>query len=202
MAVGIVIKDDIKAATQFLTKMQRQQIPFATTLALNATAMGIQKIEKSKIARDLDRPTKQVVNSIRVRRSTKRNLNASVFLLPWAHRFLKYQIHGGARGPRGIVEAVPVSMRLNKYGNIAGRRQGRLGKLINQADKFSATINGVAGIWQRGRGKQRNKKLKLLIAYERTINYSAKFPFYQYAARTVARTWRAQFRRALGGALR
>ena len=202
MAVALNIKSDIKKATRFLTKMQKKQIPFATSLALNASAVSIQKVEKQKIVRDLDNPTPATVKSIRVSRSTKRNLNASVFVLPWAAKYLRYQIEGGTRAPRGRTEAVPVAIRLNKYGNIIGRRQGKLKKLIGRGDTFSATINGVSGIWQRARGKRRNKDIKLLVAYEQRVTYRARFPFYQYASNTLNRVWRGQFNRAMRRALK
>lgn len=202
MAIGLSIKADIDKATRWMMKIHKKQIPFATSLALNRTAVKVQKVEKARMVQDLDRPTRQTVNSVRVKRSNKRMLRSEVFLLPWSHAFLKYQIHGGTRAPRGITEAVPVSMRLNKFGNITGRRQGKLGKILNQPDKFSGTINGVAGIWQRGRGKQRNKKVKLLVAYEQVVSYRPRFPFYKYAVQTVNRTWRAQFRRAMRQAIR
>lgn len=197
----INIKGDVKKAQRFLIGQQKQ-IPFATSVAINKTAQSIQRVEKRKIRADLDRPTPQVVNSIRIKRSSKRDLTGAVFVLPAIARFLRWQIEGGFRAPRGFAEAVPVEQRLNKYGNIAGRRQGKIGKILAKPDVFSATINGVAGIWQRGRGRQRNKKVKLLIAYENRVRYIPRFPFYRYAEAMANRVWRKHFRSAISRALR
>lgn len=202
MPIGISVKADIRAATQFLLT-NRKQIPFATSIALNRSAWKIREVEQATMKIDLDRPTPQTVKAVRVKQSTKRNLTASVFLLPWAHKYLSYQIAGGWRNPRSFAEAVPVEIKLNKYGNIAGRRNKKLKHLLNRPDVFSGTINGVAGIWQRGRGRQRNIKVKLLIAYEKRTHYVAsRWPFYKYATNTVNRIWRGQFNQALRQALR
>lgn len=198
----INVKADLRKAERFLLVMEKRQIPFATSLALNRTAEAIQRLEKRKIVQDLDRPTPQVVKSIRVQRSHKRRLTAAVFILPAISRFLRYQIHGGTRPPRGHTEAVPVKLGLNKYGNIAGRRQGKLKKLLAKPDTFSGTINGVSGIWQRGRGRMRNKRVKLLVAYETVTRYRPRFPFYRYAEDAARRAWPRQFVRAFRRAIR
>lgn len=200
--INLIIKADIKKATRALDKMGRRQVPFATSVAINKTAVSIQRRAQSKITKDLDRPSPQVIKSIRVKRSTKRDLTGIVFILPAISRFLRYQIEGGTRPPRGKVEAVPVNIRLNKYGNIIGRRQGKLRKLLSQPDIFSGTINGVAGIWQRGKGGLKNKTVKLLAAYESSTQYDKRFPFYRYADDTAQRVWRRNFRIALARALR
>jgi len=200
--MNINIRGDVKSARRFLNKMQRRQIPFATSLALNSSAVKIQRFEKAKIRTDLDNPTPQVQKAIRVKRSNKHDLEAAVFILPAVARFLRWQIDGGTRPPRGRIEAVPVNTRLNKYGNVPGRRQGKLGKLLSKPDIFTATIGGVAGIWQRGRGRLRNQNLKLLFAFESSTRYQARFRFFHYAQQTLNRVWVREFRRAYARALK
>lgn len=197
----ISITSDFKKAQKALGRMSKQ-VPFAASLAMNKTAESIQSVEKRKIQSDLDRPTPAVVKSIRVQRSSKRYLNAAVFVLPAISNFLHYQVEGGTRAPRGRTEAVPVKIRLNKYGNIPARRQNKIAKLLARPDTFSGTVRGVPGIYQRGRGRMRNKKVKLLLAYENRISYRPRFPFYRYAQTTLNRVWRRQFNNAIARALR
>lgn len=195
----INIQADLKTAEKFLDKLQHRQIPFATSLALNAAAVKIQRFEKSKIRADLEDPTPQVQKSIRVKRSSKRDLQAAVFILPAIAKFLKYSIDGGSRAPRGRVEAVPVNARLNRYGNIPGRRQGKIAKLLQRPDTFVGTIRGVTGIWKRGKSKN---SVSLLFAFYRSTTYRSRFPFFRYAESTLDRVWVAEFRRALARATR
>lgn len=197
----IDIRADFKKAQRALGKLSNQ-VPFATSLAMNNTAVDIQTVEKVKIVSDLDEPTPQVIKSIRVQRSNKRNLNAAVFVLPAISEFLRFNIVGGVRAPRGQTEAVPVQIRLNKYGNIPGRRQNKIAKLLAKPDTFSGVVRGVPGIYQRGRGRMRNKTVKLLLAYESRTTYRPRFPFYRYAQQTLNRVWRRQFNVAISRALR
>jgi len=193
------IQSDIKKATRLLGAMKKQ-VPFAASIAMNKTAASIQKVEKAAMKRELDQPRPATVKGIRVSRSNKRNLRAAVFVLPAIDKFLRYQVQGGTRSPRGKAEAVPVQLRLNRYGNIPGRRQGKLAKLLNRPDTFSGTVKGVAGIYQRvGKGK---RFLKLLVAYENRVTYKRRFNFYDHAERTARRTWSRNFNQAIKSAIR
>jgi hypothetical protein len=195
------IQSDIDKATKALGRMKKQ-IPFAASVAMNKTVVDIQKVEKAAIVRELDRPRPGTIKAIRVSRSNKRRLSASVFILPAVDRFIRYQVEGGTRPPRGKAEAVPVDIRLNKYGNIAGRRSGKLSKLLARPDTFSATIKGVAGIWQRAKGRGRRTGLTLLAAFESQTTYRPRFKFYEHAERTAARRWPRNFNRAISQAIR
>ncbi|WP_299076443.1 hypothetical protein [uncultured Paraglaciecola sp.] len=194
------VTGDIKKATRLLGAMKKQ-IPFAASVAMNDTATDIQKVEKSAMHRELDNPRPATVKGIRVSRSNKRSLSASVFILPAINQFIRYQVVGGVRPPRSRTEAVPFNMRLNKYGNIPGRRQGKLAKILAKPDTFSGTIKGVAGIWQRGKGRNRTS-LTLLVAYENKTTYRPAFHFYRHAERTAASRWPRNFSRAIKHAIR
>lgn len=201
MTLQFTIESDINKTIKQVGKFYAKQVPFATSVALNETAKDIQQAEQKALPRELDNPTPQTVKGIRMFRSSKRNLESGVFIIPHIDKFLRYQIHGGTRPPRSKTEAVPVQVRLNKYGNIPGRRQGKLGKLINRPDTFSGTIKGVAGIWQRGKGRNRNR-VTLLVAYEPRTRYTRKFNFYQHAQRTASSRWPRNFNRSLTAAIR
>jgi len=202
MTAKINVKSDIKKSIRFLNKMQRRQIPFATSVALNKTADAIKRDEQRQMRRDLDNPTPSVIKSIRVKRSSKRALDAAVFILPAIDRFMRYQVEGGNRRPRGKAEAVPVRARLNQYGNVPGRRQGKINKLIAKQNVFVGVVRGVAGVWQRGKGRTARTRLTLLFAFERSVDYQPRFKFYKHAARALARTWPRAFNVALNRALR
>ena len=195
----INITSDIKAAEKALGALKKQ-IPFAASVGINNTLKDIRKVEQAAIARELDKPTRSTVRGIRYKGSTKRNLVGAVFIIPHIDKYLRYQIHGGKRKPRSRVEALPAQIKLNRYGNIPGRRQGKLRKLAARKNTFSATIGGVAGLWQRAGSKGR--RLKLLVAYEQHTQYKPKFRFYHHAEKTVVRRWPRNFNRAISRALK
>ena len=192
------IQSDINKAARYLGAMQKQ-IPFAASVALNKTAERVKRVEQATIKTELHNPRPNTVKAIRVQRSNKRRLNAAVFVLPALDRFIGYQVEGGTRRPDGRAIAVPVNIKLNKYGNIPGRRSGKLNKLLAKNDTFSATINGVAGIWQR---YNKGRRLRLLASYQDKTSYRPRWRFYHHARRTAAKVWPLQFRRAIMAAIR
>jgi len=169
----IKIKSNIDNVINSLNRIHKKQIPFAASQAINDVLIDSQKALKVQSVKKLDRPTKQTVSSFRIKRSSRRKLIGEVFILPWAYEYLKFQINGGIRKTSGEGTGVPVNARLNKFGNIPGRRKG----LIKKKKQFISTINGVAGVWERvGRG---GKTLKLITAFKKTVQYKKRFPFYK-----------------------
>lgn len=191
------IEGDLKSARRNLNRLQRKQIPFAAMMALNNTAFDVRKYEMLRMPVDLDKPTDQVVKSVRVEKAKKTDLTARVYIVDWADEFLRYQIEGGRRRPRGRVEALPRDIKLNIRGNIPGRRQGKIAKLLQKANTFEGRIGNTLGIWERTR-----RGTRLLLEYStRDLRYSARFPFYRYATIEARRRWPRNFQRALTIAL-
>jgi len=193
------VKSDFSKAIKQLDAFAKQ-VPFAASVALNKTAKDIQKVEKAAIKRELNNPTASTVKGIRVQYSSKRKLTASVFIVSHVNKFLIYQIEGGKRTPTNKSEAVPFkNLKLNKYGNIAGRHRGKIAKLIARKDTFVGKVKGVDGVWKRSK---RGGGLKLLIAFEKSVQYSKRFKFYQHATRTASKRWGINFSRAISQAIR
>ena len=190
----MTIKGDIDHARRHMSDLQKKQIPFATSLAMNWTANEIRDYQKRRMVIDLDRPTTQTVNSVRVKSASKRKLRASVFLLPWADEYLQFQIEGGRRQPRGRYEALPRNLKLDARGNIGGRWKGRIRKLINQKNTFVEQRGTVLGLWRR---RARGKAELLLEFKNRSMQYQARFPFYRYASIESRRRWPANFKKAM-----
>jgi len=189
----------MKAAASRLRKMQRTQIPFATAQAMNKTIAQVHQVERIRARADLDEPMSTTINAIRYKRTHKRELEAKVYILPAVSRFLRYQIEGGSRAPRGSVEALPRDIKLNRFGNIPGRRTNKIGKLLQKPNVFEAKRGSINGIWQR----TRSGGLKLLIEYKKqAVKYKARFKFYRYASVTTSRVWPRNFKRALEQALK
>ena len=77
--------------------------------------------------------------------------------MPTQAEYLRFQIEGGTRTPKGRAIAVPTSnVKLNRYGNLAGG-QGRIKRLLAKKNVFQGTIGGVAGIWQRPKRGKRSR---------------------------------------------
>jgi len=192
----ISLQSDIDRVIKNMSAIAKKQVPFAASQAINDVALDSQRALKIQAEKKLDRPTRATVNSFRVKRSTKLNLKAEVFILPWAYEYLKYQIHGGVRRASGKGTGVPFNARLNKFGNIPGRKKG----LVKKKKQFIATIKGVSGVWERfGRG---GKQLKLVVAFEKEVRYSKRFEFTKIVQGVVKNKFNSHFSKRLSSALK
>jgi hypothetical protein len=122
-----------------------KQVPFATSLALNKTAVEVKEHHLSMLPMIFDRPTRYTLNSLQAQMSNKQNLRALVYFRgrnPGNH-YLMPQVEGGGRPhkrfeywliQRGLMAsneyAVPASgMSLDAYGNI---RPGVITMILSQ----------------------------------------------------------------------
>lgn len=76
----ITITVDTRETTRWLNDLERKQIPFATSVALNKTARQAQAGIKDEMERVLDRPKPYTLGGTFVSNSTKTNLAATVGL--------------------------------------------------------------------------------------------------------------------------
>lgn len=189
----INIKSNVREVTRTLNRIQKKQIPFATSLALNKTAEFTATNLNNDTRRYFETPTPFTQRSFNYKRSNKRNLTARVFAKPRQTQYLQYQVYGGTRRPTGRALLLPEDIRLNKYGNIP---RNAIQRLLARKDTFSGTVRGIPGIWQRRNG------LRLLVAYEPKATYSPVYPYERLTRTYVDRSIEPFFRTALTRALR
>ncbi len=192
MSLAIIVKADIKQITRYLSDVQKKQIPFAAKNALNDTAFQAQKAEKKQLPQKLDRPTPFTVRGIRVKRATKSKLVSSVYVNPVVWEYLKYQVDGGLRKPQGRFLPIPVNIKLNKYGNIKGKKRGPKGK-----NQIVEKVGNTLGVFQQlSKGRRR-----LLIAYVKQARYKKRFPFYKIARKLGENRFKINFEKQMALAL-
>lgn len=89
----IKIQTNIKEVQEALKKAA-SQVPFALSVAINASAEKAKELVRAEMPRVFDRPTPWVLNSLRVKRSTKTNLTAE----------LAYKDRNSVENSRSMVE--------------------------------------------------------------------------------------------------
>lgn len=157
--LAYTVQGDISQIEQHLSALARDQVPFATVLALTRTAKFVQAKIREEIPRAFDRPTPFTINSTYVQPATKQRRYAMVYIKEAEKgrvapiRFLQPQIYGGPRGRKSfekrLVEAgkmppnsFAVSAQgadLDKYGNIRG---GQITKILSDLQaQFDTTQN-------------------------------------------------------------
>ena len=206
----ISVKTDVKELTKPLNRIQRKQIPFATSKALNTVAFDVRKMLQDGLDIHLDRPTSYTKRGVQVEKSTKKKLVAEVGFRSKSFgkgqgsttqaSYMKRQIEGGTRKARSKAIPVPVpkNLKTNKYGSIV---RGKIQKLLADKDKyFSGIPKGISdapGIWQRMPANSKRKKpggkIRMVIAWEPKADYSKRFPFKRIVETTVRTNFRKRF---------
>lgn len=166
------IKTNIKEVTKDLSRDQKKQIPFATANAINTTLFQLKKEMGKQTTKHLHNPTKATQGGFMVEKAKKNSLFGLLFLKDFVEDYLRFQIDGGVRSP-GHRFAVPTSnSKLNKFGNIIGKRTG----LIKKDTQFFGTVGGITGVFERFAG---GSKVKLIHVLAKSVTYKSKFPFYK-----------------------
>tara|TARA_Y100000310_G_C20692887_1_gene823516 strand:+ start:4018 stop:4620 length:603 start_codon:yes stop_codon:yes gene_type:complete len=197
----MTVSVDIATSIKHLNNIQRKQIPFATSKALNQTAFDSIKTLSKQTLTKIDTPTKFTQKAFQVKKSKKTNLIAKVFIKPIQAKYFKYLIWGGTRTASGRRLNVPsTNTRLNKFGNIP---RTRVPKLLQDSKHFSGIPKGrsgqdSAGIWKRG-----GKNIKMVIAFQQSTSYDpGRFPFHDIVKGVVNRKFKKNFDGSLKQALR
>ena len=211
MRISVVA--DTKKLTKHLNRIQKKQIPFATSKALNDVAFDARLFIQKSLPRKLDRPTKGITRSVQVEKSKKKNLVAIVGFAglgfkstKWKEspaKIMRRQIEGGTRSAKSKAIPVPIvrNIKLNKFGNLP---RTKIKTLLAKPDKyFSGKPKGRdAGVYERI--KTKNKRgLKMLVNYEKTTQYeSGRFPLRKIVEAAVRNKYRKRFDTALNKALK
>ena len=82
------------------------------------TAKKVAKVEQRMMVRQLDRPTPFTIKGVRWQGANKSDfktgrLHSRVYLMPTQAEFLRFQIEGGTRTPKGTaIQCLPVTLGL------------------------------------------------------------------------------------------
>lgn len=165
----ISFQSNIEQWTASLEDDVARQVPFATSLALNQTAVEVKEQHMALLPVIFDRPTRYTLNSLQAKMSSKSNLVASVYFRgsnPGKH-YLMPNVVGGGRPhkrfeylliQRGLMAAneyaVPASgMSLDAYGNI---RNGVVMMILSQ---LAATADPYQ--WETAKSRARAKSTRV-----------------------------------------
>ena len=170
--MNISIESNARELQKKLSFFQKKQLGRATNDAINKTLFGLRKEMMKQADKKLDRPTPFTKKGFLVATSKVSQLLGVLYIHPIRAQYLGFQIDGGVRqGTPNIAVPFTKNVKLNKFGNVAGRKSG----LIKKNTQFQGTIKGVEGIYQR----MKNNKVKLLHGFETHVTYQPRFPFFK-----------------------
>jgi hypothetical protein len=165
------VRGSIADIEQHLTSLGREQVPFATVLALTRSAKFAQGELTREIGRVFDRPTRYTQSAVFVRPATKARMWAEVKIKDEsvkgnpAVRYLIAQIRGGSRGLKGFEKllqrngvmplgwyAVPTKYAsLDANGNVPG------GVIVKMLSQLQASRDSLTNENQKAKRKRNAK---------------------------------------------
>ena len=196
---NVQLEDNVAAVRRQLTNIERRQIPFALSLALNNTAFATRRFVIEKLyprafphARNRAYPR----TTFRVDRATKSRPEASVFdrLM---RGFLEHHIEGRPKRPRGKKLAVPGrKIKRTNSGKIPNARKPR-----NLKNAFIADLEGRGpAVWQEF-GPKSDRQLRFMYSLEDSTPVSRTFHFHREGERFARRIFPGELARAMTRAL-
>jgi hypothetical protein len=214
--IAVNIKPELKPLQRAFINLRAKQVPFATSLALNALAKGVAAQETALIDQTFDRPTPFTEKAYRIEVATKARPIALVAAKDIQAQYLEPYVVGGMRslGSKRAMLA-PRQIALNQYGNLP---RTKLQTLKGKPNIFIGPIKTkdgriVNGVWQRRgapksgarmrgrRGAKPAGSLKLLIKFEDTTPAPKRLDFYGRAQAYLKKNAAIEFDAALRKAL-
>lgn len=194
----------------------KNQLPYATSVAINNVAFNMRKDLGQQTTKSFVNPTKYTQSAFRYTRSTKANMEATVFADP-TRRFFPTQIQGGDRRAKpyegflrglgnGAIPSsgrlVPTSLVLNAAGNPKKNIFGTIANKLSTTDQggvFIGTPKGGGrgpGVYRRSRGQ-----LYSYFVHVDRVSYQPRFPMERVGMATAKRLFPTELNKALERAI-
>jgi hypothetical protein len=199
------VQNDLDRLSRRLTNIQREQVPFAASMAINDVAADVANAVTRQMDRYLDNPTpftqkayQSRLGTFKGNRATKRKLYADIIPGQIQAEYLKFQVEGGIRTPKQTAIFVPTQLApKNKYGNVS--RGNRKKFIAGKGQYFSAgeRQDKTPGVYKR-RG---DRNIEPMAFYVQQANYDPIFPIDKIAGGVVKNRFGLRFDQALKRAL-
>lgn len=217
----ITIKVDSRGVNraQAFVAAYRNQLPFATSVALNQTARDVQLALKAETTRAFTAPVAFTKSAFRYSKSSKLSLVAQVYPSP-DRPYFDPQTFGGQRrwkdyegfirglaGSRGQSlpsgKLIPTKLAQNAAGNPKRSLFGLIEANLDSADQGGFFIgrprggNRAPGVYRRSRGRL----FPYFLVVQSEPRYRPLFPFERVGNATVARVFTGHLNSALDRAM-
>jgi len=197
----INVKSNISAVTKAIDAFGKNQMPFATSRALNDTAFSVRKhIVDTTYPKSFQVKNPRFASAMfRVGKSTKRKLVASVFDR-FGKDYMVNQAEGGMKEKRGRYTAIPAQDRPAIRGR-AGYERNKPRTVLGKPKVFVQNVGGQDMILER-RTKKPYPLKRLYLLEEKNIRIPKRFPFYEQGNAVAQRDFSRAFRKRFAEAKR
>lgn len=193
----VSIRDNIREVMRSLSSMEKKQVPFAASQAINDVAFGL---ARKQLPGEMDATfqggaTAYTKRAFKYTRSNKRDLRARVFS---QYDYMKLMVNGGQRLPKGrSIFIASDNIKRNKYGNVT---RGQMQKMINDDSKYFSANDKMYERYGRNKSQTR-----LAGVYKQSVTYKKTLPLQTIGERYVRSRgigFPARFNERLAQALR
>lgn len=178
MALEINVESNISALTKAMDAFGKDQLPFATSKALNDAAKAVREtIVEKTYPQSFEPKSKGFAKAAFFRAfANKRKLEARVFDR-FEKDYLVNQAKGGVKKKRGRFVAIPAQERPKVSGRKSYHRVHPR-NVLNRPKAFVQNVNGQPMILER-RTKKRYPLKRLYILHNASPVIPKRFPFYE-----------------------
>jgi len=191
--MDLSVKSNIKEFSKNLTNVQKNQLPFATSRALNDTAIDVQNAEVKGIQVRFNNRKKwwmkRQPTGVKVSFSDKRKLWVDIYTNA---KFAKIQEEGGIKTPKGRAIAIPAEGLPKRLRKAGGAR-----KLLQSNKKAFSTPKGIF----KRRGKKRYPIIQQ-FSYATSVTVKPRFKFHKTAEVATNRKFKRNFQKRLAEAIK
>lgn len=193
----ISVKDNIKDVVKSLSRIEKKQVPFAASQAINDVAYGL---AKKQLPVEMDSTfaggaTPYTKRGFKFKKSSKQNLKAKVYS---ELDYMKLMVHGGQRMPKGrSIFIASDNIKRNKYGNVT---RGKMQKMITDNKKYFSSNDKMFERYGRN-----GSKTRLAGVYKQSVTYKKTLPLQKIGegyVRSRGVGFPSRFRQRLEAALR
>jgi hypothetical protein len=173
----IKIKDNFKEVVKNFNRLEKKQLPFASMNSINKVMSMMKPYFKLVTRKVFNSPTPFTQNAFHFFKANLKSMRGVFFIKSAQEEYLRYQIDGGIRSTGKKIPVPFYNARLNKYGNIIGKRTG----LLKKRTQFIAEIKGVSGVYER----QKKGPPKLLYSFHDSVEYKTRFNFFKIGRKFI-----------------
>lgn len=200
---------------RYLTALEKKQVPFACSRALNAVAKDVKQDEQKEMKSVFAAPKAYTLNSLFIRKyARKTDLTAIIDFKDGgdgrsAEKYLQAQMDGGARKQKAIesllvglklmpvgMRVVPGAVKLDRHGNITLAAFKRMVRGVDSGTHFALHRQRgklEPGLYQRSK----KNKVKPLLIYVSSASYNKRFKYFETAQQSVQANYTRHFAREL-----
>ena len=195
-----MITSNIKAITKGLSDLDKEQIPFAISKALNDTAFQAKDALVAQMKQKLDNPTPFTLRAVRIKKATKHRQYAYVYINDTQAEYLDNMYFGGVKTPKKKAIVVPTKdIRLNKHGNLT---KNKVKNLLKSPNYFSGVVKGKGGTRSGIFRRYKNGTVKQVIIWKTSKQEKKRLEFRKTIAGVVGNRFDDNFNKALEFAIR